>query len=169
MGAFSTSCHALREPLRHPLPAEHKAAASRVRAGVWAEPSPQHSLEGKMSCTARSTPVPPCAGQSCCSPPGTSCELCAELMGWHGHREGAGEELEQLRDPPAGVQVLPGAMAHPGAPCLAQAEGFTAVGSGRGGKPSGPGLHLPAGYSQAKLPPRLSTPAHGLCCRSAPR
>lgn len=104
MGAFSTSCRALREPLRHPLPAEHKAAASRVRAGAWAEPSPQHSLEGKMSCTARSTPVPPCAGQSCCSPPGTSCELCAELMGWHGHREGAGEELEQLRDPPAGVQ-----------------------------------------------------------------
>lgn len=94
MGAFPASSHALR----HLLPAKHKAAAPRVQAGAWAEPSPQHSLEGKMSCTP-----PPCAGQSCCRPPGIWCELCAKLPGWKGQRDGA-EELEQLRDPPAGVQ-----------------------------------------------------------------
>lgn len=83
-------CHALRVPLRHLLLDEHKAAAPRVRAGAGAEPSPQHSLEGKMSCTAHSTPVPPCAGQSCCSPPGTS--VSSVLSPQDGRATGMGQE-----------------------------------------------------------------------------
>jgi len=64
-------------------------------------------------------------------------------------------ELEQLRGPPAGLWVLPGATSHRGGPCLAQARArpptrASSCGKGRRGKDGGPGLHLPAGYSQAR-------------------
>lgn len=167
MGAFSASCHALRVSLR--LLDEHKVAAPRVRAGAWAERSPQRSLEGKMSCTARCTPVPPCAGQSCCSPPGTSVSSVlssqhGRAMGWGRRSAGAAEGSSSWgAGRPQHILVLPAWHR------LRDLQAQEAVGRGRGVKRSGPGLHLPAGYSQAKLPPHLSTPAHGLCCRSAPR
>lgn len=160
MGAFPTSCHALR----HLLPDEDKAAAPRVRAGARAEPSPQHSLEGKMSCTARSTPVPPCAGQSCCSPSGTSVSSVLSSQDGRGRRRAGAAEGSSSWGAGGPWHILVLLTWHRLRDLQAQAS----VGRGKGVKPSGPGLHLPAGYSQAKLPPHLSTPVHGLCCRSAP-
>lgn len=42
-----------------------------MSAGAWREPTPGHSLERDDAPQARSIPLPPCAGQTYCSPPGT--------------------------------------------------------------------------------------------------